>query len=250
MFFSMKISQPMTPEEEAAHEAATMAFNEACDERDALPPGPPYDRHSTAANIRQHRAETIPGYLAADRKVHRAYWASTATDLTNLHIRITAMSYHVTVMHRLGMIMTDYERPPYPKQPSYLWFGPEQDAMKAENPEGLAAARAAHDESVEAHRLWSPQDVRGIPEHKLQYGVGEYFVTPEEIAAALAAYRLRSDDEVMAAIATVGKVEDAEEGEDLQVYPVGIGTGDWITWITYLERARRRGGFSVEGGDL
>ncbi|UQX04543.1 hypothetical protein [Streptomyces sp. RerS4] len=249
MYFSMKTRQPMTSEEEAVHEAASLAFRQACDERQALPPGPPIDPHSGAGNIHQHRADTIPQYVAADRKVHRASWASEATDLSHFHLRIGAMSYHVTAMRRLNMLMTDHERPPHPEQPHHLWWGPEHDALKAEDPEALAAAQAAYKEDVEVYRGRRPADVRGIAEHKLAFG-GEYFVTPEEITAALAAYRLHSDDHVTAVLASVGKIEDGGEEEDLQIHPVGIGIGDWIKWIAFLERAERRGGFSVDGTDL
>jgi hypothetical protein len=111
------------------------------------------------------------------------------------------------------------------------------DAAEEETNPGAAdglpikAAAATYVKELTAHLAWHPEPASGIAVHKLGSNDG-WLVTPQEIEAALAAYRTHSADQVKTLLAS----ELGDEGDC---------TSYWIEWIAYLERAKARGGFKV-----
>jgi hypothetical protein len=261
MGYDMYIHNPMTDEEEAAHRRAHQAFDTAVRERDSLPQAlPQYQdakRRLDAARARmekegrstelsnmvieasdemRHLAVSHPGYKAAQQKVDAAYEAMQSTNVSYFRLNIHGMGAYRTVMDQLGMLVTDYDAPDFPELPDGVTWEDIEAAEEEPNPgagDGLPvkAAAAVYVKELNAHLAWHPEPASGIAVHKLGSNDG-WFVTPAEIEAALAAYRTHSAPQVMTLLgAALG-----DEG-DSHSY--------WIEWITYLERARVRGGFKV-----
>lgn len=261
MGYDMYIHDPMTDEEEAAHRRAREAFDAAVRERDGLPQTlPQYQdakRRLDAARARmdkegrstelsrmvieageemRHLAVSHPGYEAAQQKVDAAYEALQATDVSYFRLNIHGMGVYRTVMDALGMLVTGYPQPSFPELPDGVTWEDVDAAVEEANPgagDGLPvkAAAAVYVKELDAHLAWHPEPASGIAAHKFGSNDG-WLVTPAEIEAALAAYRTHSAPQVMTLLgAALG-----DEG-DSHSY--------WIEWITYLERARVRGGFKV-----
>lgn len=145
-----------------------------------------------------------------------------------LSLNIFTMATFRQLMSDLGMLDVDYERPEWPSRPKHLTS---EDIEAAETSAGgespglpVKAEAAAYVKRREAYLAWHPDPVAGIAVHKL-VGNDGWLVTPAEIAVALEAYRRHTGDWVRALL----------DGE----------TDRWLQWITFLERAQRRGGFRV-----
>ncbi|MFC9117912.1 hypothetical protein ACFTWN_31835 [Streptomyces sp. NPDC057092] len=261
MGYDMYIHNPMTEEEEAAHRTASEAFDAAVRQRDGLPQDLPeyQDAQHRLDNARarmekegrstelsraviearaqvRHLIVSHPGYEAAQQKVDAAYEEMQTANVSYFRLNIHGMGAYRTVMHQLGMLVTEYNVPDFPELPDGLTWE-DIDAVEGEANHGTAdglpvkAAAAAYVKELNAHLAWHPEPASGIAMHKLGSNDG-WLVTPAEIEAALASYRTHSGPEVMTLLrATLG--DDA----DSHSY--------WIEWVTYLERARVRGGFKV-----
>ncbi|MFE9250901.1 hypothetical protein [Streptomyces sp. NPDC007088] len=261
MGYDMYIHDPMTDEEEAAYRRAREAFDAAVSDRDGLPHAlPEYQDAKRRLDTAKARMEkegrsaelsrvvieageemrglrlSHPGYKAAQQKVDAAYEAVQAADVSYFRLDIHGMGVYRTVMHQLGMLVTDYDAPDYPELPDGVTWE-DVDAAKDEPTPGagdglpVKAAAAVYVKELDAHLAWHPGPASGITVHKLGSN-GGWLVTPAEIEAALAAYRTHSAPQVMTLLAAALGDED-----DSHSY--------WIEWITYLERARVRGGFKV-----
>lgn len=201
------------PADEAATvRAAENAFNEAARARDTLDL-PPDDA----------------AYVVAQEAVERAFQALRKVDLSYFRLNIWGMARYCEVMQQLGMVVSDYELPPFPHEPEDVpheeidAYGDRGEAMDSPaRPEVVAYWK-----QLEAHLAWHPDPAFGIALHKFCSNDG-WLVTPEEIAAALESYRVHSAEEV--------KVIVGGDAEELDY---------WAQWIAYLHRAQHRSGFRV-----
>ncbi|MGW3954618.1 hypothetical protein ACWEKM_27635 [Streptomyces sp. NPDC004752] len=261
MGYDMYINDPMTDEEEATFQKAREAFEAAVRDRDGLPRAQAEyqaaQRRLEAARARMeqegsstelamtvieaggemHRlAVSHPGYRAAQQKVDEAYEALQTAHTSYFRLGIHGMGAFRTVMGMLGMLVTGYQTPDFPDLPDGVTWADIDAAEEEPNPEPtdelpIKAAAAVYVKERNAHLSWHPEPAPGIAVHKLGSNDG-WLVTPQEIDAALAAYRTHNADEVKTLLAT----ELGDEGDH---------TSYWIEWITYLERAKTRGGFKV-----
>ncbi|WP_425838381.1 hypothetical protein [Streptomyces fractus] len=199
------------------HEAATVraaedAFHAAARARDAL-----------------HLPPDHADCVAAQEKVERAYEALREADSSYFRLNIWGMSHYCEVMEQLGMVVSDYELPPFPHEPDGV-TREEIDAFgdRGHGPDAPARPEVvAYWKQLEAHLSWHLDPAFGIALHKFCSNDG-WLVTPEEIAAALESYRVHSAEEV--------KVIVGGDTEELDY---------WLQWISYLQRAQQRGGFRV-----
>ncbi|WP_155054559.1 hypothetical protein [Streptomyces blattellae] len=149
-------------------------------------------------------------------------------DASYFRLNIWGMSRYREIMHQLGMVATDYARPPWPEKPdSIVWddvsavrYPDDYEGNQPVKPEAVTFAK-----TIDTHLAWHPDPPFGMALHKFGSNDG-WLVTPEEIAAALEAYRAHSGDEAKVIV-----------GADRLDY--------WLKWIAYLERAQHRGGFRV-----
>jgi hypothetical protein len=202
-----------TPETETAKAAeGEAAFNEAVKARDAL---------------------TVPrthsDYIAAQAKVTKALDALESADTSYFRLNGWGMSRYREIMTQLGMVADGYSLPPWPHEPDGITW---EDIKAAEAPADgsdlpVKPEALAYVKQLDAHLAWHPEPPFGIALHKFGSNDG-WLVTPEEIAAALESYRTHSGDEVKVIITSAGGELD-----------------HWLKWISYLERAQRRGGFRV-----
>lgn len=154
--------------------------------------------------------------------------ASEDSGASYFRLNIFGMSRYREFMNQLGMVTTDYTLPPWPEKPdsvdwedvSVVRYPEDYEGNQPVKPEAVTFAK-----TVDKHLAWHPDPPFGIALHKLGSNDG-WLVTPEEIAAALEAYRNHSGDKVKVMV-----------GADQPDY--------WLQWIAYLERARQRGGFRV-----
>ncbi|MFE9250876.1 hypothetical protein [Streptomyces sp. NPDC007088] len=231
MDYDMYINGPMTDEEEATYQKARAAFDSAVRERDELPHA--LAKYQTA---KRRLAVSHPGYWAAQQKVDETYEELQNTHTSCFHLNIRGMGAYRTVMHELGMLATDYQAPAYPELPEGVtWEDIEADEDDP-NPSATdwlptAAAAAAFVKKLDAHLSWHPEHTPGIAVHKLGSN-DRWLVTPQEIEAALAAYRTHSAEEVKSRLAS----ELGDKGDT---------TSNWIEWIAFLKRAKARDGFKV-----
>lgn len=126
------------------------------------------------------------------------------------------MGRYADAMHELGMAHESTSGLDWSKAPEY----PEDD----ENDENLDAYRAAMDKFTGAHG--TPADKPTIPLHKFSSNDG-WFVTPEEIRAALDAYDTRCSEEL------------SDTTRDL------FETDYWGEFIAWLRLAAEHDGFRV-----
>ncbi|MEU3877810.1 hypothetical protein [Streptomyces sp. NPDC029704] len=261
MGYDMHIHGPMTDEEEAAYRKAHEAYDAAVRERDELPAALPEYQEAKgvleAVWARQEGDEEVPsgvlaktaaeawqvmrdlershpGYPAAQQKVDAAYEALQDADISYFRLNIHDMGVYRTIMDKMGMLVTDYDLPDFPELPDGVTWK-DVDAAEEEPTPGAAdglpvkAAAAVYAKELNAHLAWHPEPASGIAAHKLGSNSG-WLVTPDEIEAALASYRTHSALQVMTLLGSA-------LGDDNHSY--------WTEWITYLERARVRGGFTV-----
>lgn len=210
MGYDMTIVNPLTGEEAAKAKEAEAAFHTAVKERDAL------------ELPRDH-----PDCEAAQAKVDAAYDAMYDADTSYFRLNIWGMGRYREYMDQLGMVATDYALPPWPDKPEEITW---EDVEAVEEPADgsdlpVKAEAVAYVKQRDAHLVWHPDPPFGMALHKFGSNDG-WLVTPEEITAALEAYRTHSGDEVKVIV-----------GADRLDY--------WLKWIAYLERAQRRGGFRV-----
>ncbi|MFF3959178.1 hypothetical protein ACFYY1_39190 [Streptomyces sp. NPDC001890] len=261
MGYDMYINNPMTDEEEATYQKARAAFDTAVRERDELPhvlaeyQAAKRRRDTARARIKQEGRSTAltttvieagaemhslavshPGYRAAQQKVHEAHEDLQTAHTSYFRLNIRGMGAYRTVMHELGMLATEYQKPSFPELPDGVTWEDVEAAEKKVNPEAadglpIKAAAAIYAKELDAHLAWHPEHAPGIAVHKLGSNDG-WLVTPQEIEAALAVYRTHSADEVKSQLAS----ELGDESDCI---------GYWIGWIAYLERAKTRGGFKV-----
>jgi hypothetical protein len=202
-----------TPADEAAKAAeAEAAFDTAVKARDALTVG------------REH-----PTYVDAQAAVKSALRTLQAADTGYFQLNIWGMSQYRDVMRQLGMVMDDYNLPPWPHEPDGLTY---QDIKAAEAPADgtslpVKSEAVAYVKQRDAHLAWHPEPVFGIALHKFGSNDG-WLVTPVEITAALESYRMHHAEEVRVLL---GDHKDEP--------------GYWLKWIAYLNRAQRRSGFRV-----
>ncbi|MFD1656964.1 hypothetical protein ACFSL4_01620 [Streptomyces caeni] len=146
-------------------------------------------------------------------------------DTSYFRLNIWGMSRYREIMHQLGMVAVDYQQPNFPELPDGIDW---EDVSAVRYPEGQQPVKpeaVTFAKTIDEHLAWHPDPPFGIALHKFGSNDG-WLVTPQEIAAALEAYRTHSGDEV--------KVIVGAEGLDY-----------WLKWIAYLERAQHRGGFRV-----
>ncbi|MCX3059581.1 hypothetical protein [Streptomyces beihaiensis] len=149
-------------------------------------------------------------------------------DTSYFRLNIWGMSQYREIMHQLGMVTMDYQKPNFPEKPdsidwedvSAIRYPEDYESQQPVKPEAVTFAK-----TIDEHLAWHPNPPFGIALHKFASNDG-WLVTPEEIAAALETYRTHSGDEVEVIV-----------GADRLDY--------WLEWIAYLERARQRGGFRV-----
>lgn len=202
----------VSDDEAAKVRAAEGAFHAAARVRDALnlPPG-----HADC--------------VAAQEEVERTYEALRDADSSYFRLNIWGMSRYCEVMDQLGMVVSDYELPPFPHRPDGV-TREEIDAFGDRVPGEGTPFRpevAAYWKQLLEHLSWHIEPAFGIALHKFCTNDG-WLVTPEEIAAALESYRVHRAEEV--------KVIVGGDAEELDY---------WIQWIAYLQRAQHRGGFRV-----
>ncbi|MCX4681367.1 hypothetical protein OG413_45505 [Streptomyces sp. NBC_01433] len=261
MGYDMYIHDPMTAKEEAAYQTARAAFDEAVRERDELPHGlaeyqaarqrldaakarmKQEDQPAAltkimieAGEVMRHLAVSHPGYRAAQQKVDEAYEAMQTAHTSYFRLNIHGMGAYRTVMDELGMLVTGYQKPRFPDLPDGVTWEDVDAAEEETNPEvadvlPIKTAAATYVMELNAHLTWYLEPASGIAVHKLGSNDG-WLVTPQEIEAALAAYRTHGADRVKTLLA-------AELGDEDDC------TSYWIEWIAYLERAKARGGFKV-----
>lgn len=261
MGYDMYINGPMTDEEEATYQKARAAFDSAVRERDELPHAlaeyQTAKRRLETARARMEQegrstdlAKTVieageemrrlavshPGYRAAQQKVDETYEELQTAHTSYFRLNIHGMGAYRTIMHELGMLATDYQTATFPELPEGVTWEDIEAAEEDANPSAadglpIKAAAAVFVKELDAHLSWHPEHTPGIAVHKLGSNDG-WLVTPQEIEAALAAYRTHSADEVKSRLAS----ELGGEGDT---------TSYWIEWIAFLERAKARDGFKV-----
>ncbi|MFE0099822.1 hypothetical protein [Streptomyces sp. NPDC059009] len=198
-----------TPEDEAVStQEAKAAFYTAAQERDRLDLPPDH-----------------PDALTAQAAVERAYDAMLTADTSYFRLNIWGMGRYRELMDQFGMVVCDYDPPPWPHVPDDLTDEEVDEAATAAPGAAIRPEVHSYLKQVESHLSWHPEPVFGIALHKCCSNDG-WLVTPEEITAALESYRTHDNDEVRVLV-----------GEDELDY--------WHQWITYLERARHRGGFRI-----
>jgi hypothetical protein len=212
MGYDMTIENPDSTED-AGLAAAKQEFNATVAEREQL-------------NVKHDD----PAYQAAQAKVDEAYKAMSAAHTTYFRLNIWGMSRYCDAMYDLGMVIAGNGHPPFPKLPDGItWEDVEAVEYPADHEGETAKPEAvAHHAAHEAVLAWHAGEPQGIELHKFGSN-DDWLVTPDEIAAALAAYRKHDPQRV-----------------DIALTEAGIDDRDyWDRWIGYLTRAQGQGGFRV-----
>lgn len=203
---------------DAELEQARKDFDEACTLRGNLPPG-------------------SEGYDAAQAKVEEAYGRLSSADINYFRLNVWGMSTMRDHMDTLGMLADRYPMPEFPSAEEFgitneEWWEFDPDEVDENDSTPVKPGVLKMHEASEIHRRWSPQDVPGIPAHKLGSNDG-WIVTPFDCRAALDAYAnaKASNPEAVEAI----RAEWAE----------GDGSNYFDEWIAWLERAAAGSGFQV-----
>lgn len=189
--------------EEAVVTAARTLVDAACKQRDT------YERGTEGARTAQEIVDALLGPLYA-----------LPSDYFRLNI--WGMGATREAMYGLGMLDAATLQLQWPEREDFdvddaAWNAWDGDEPGQDAPEGLHRYYQAHEKAL-AHR---PEKPTGICAFKFGSNDG-WLVTPDELAAALAAY-----DEAAAGGASVPESEW------------------WADWIGYLRRAQARGGFRV-----
>lgn len=207
MGYAMRMAEPMTADEKAAHERAEVAFHEACRARDAAFAEP--ERRYFGGRISVEDAiaslkEQYPGQAvvvlddeARTERYHALQSVVTAamnemyrTDVTYFRLNIWGMREASDVLSPLGMIHHYGNHPPFPQLPDIDGFdgcGMEVDGAYIELDEAPEKFPPAAHEYQRAHEdvlRFSPE-VPGIPGWKFGSNDG-WLVTPIDIQGAIA----------------------------------------------------------------
>lgn len=242
----MRVVGAMSPEDQAAYDAAVKVYAEAVKARDALPKeeGGTLDFGALEADEKlspfEHRAwiGRSERFIAAQDAVTETSNAMRRADKSYFRLNIGGMGVYREAMTTLGMVFWDYSMPTWPEAPEQLddreydeVYGLEDALLSGESSFAPVKPHVlAYAEQRVAHLAWRPADQHGIPGHKLGSNDG-WHVTPQDITEALEAYRRHDGDRVRSLLKRAGVA-----GEDGDI-------SYWLEWIGFLEYAREHGGF-------